>query len=177
MSAGPPRSRTSHGDGRWTPNDFAAFGEGSVIENTALIFRPEHISIGDGVYIGHNVIAKAYPGGELQIGDGTWIGEHTYLNSAGSLRVGRNVGIGIGVRIITSSHSEQGRDVPILHSPLEYAAVEIGDDSDIGVSSTILPGVRIGDGVQVAAGAVVAEDLPDYCVAAGVPARILRWRP
>ena len=177
MNGSTPRPRTSHGDGRWSSTDFAALGEGSIIEDTALIFRPEHIRIGDGVYIGHHVIAKAYPEGTLHIGDGTWIGEQTYLNSAGSLRIGRNVGIGIGVRIITSAHSEQGRDTPILHAALDYAAVEIGDDSDIGVSSTILPGVRIGRGVQVAAGAVVAEDLPDFCVAAGVPARLLRWRP
>jgi acetyltransferase-like isoleucine patch superfamily enzyme len=172
-----PRPRTSHGDGHWSPTDFAALGGGSIIESTALIFRPEHIRIGSNVYVGHHVIAKAYPGGELTIGDGTWIGEQTYLNSAGSLTVGRNVGIGIGVRIITSSHSEQGRELPILHAALEYASVEIGDDSDIGVSSTILPGVRIGRGVQVAAGAVVTGDLPDYCVAAGVPARVLRSRP
>lgn len=177
MTRPTPRPRTSHGNGQWSLTDFAALGDGSIIEDTALIFRMAYISIGANVYIGHHVILKAYPQSTLQIGDGTWIGEQTYLNSAGSLRVGRNVGIGIGVRIITSTHSEQGRDVPILHAPLAYAGVEIDDDSDIGVSSTILPGVRIGRGVQVAAGAVVAEDLPDYCVAAGVPARVLRWRP
>ncbi|PKW25280.1 acyltransferase [Phycicoccus duodecadis] len=177
MSTSPARARTSHGDGRWTTAAFARFGAGSFVEATALVFRPEHISLGDGVYLAHHVIAKAYPDGALEIGDGTWVGEQTYLNSAGGLRIGRNVGIGIGVRVITSSHTEQGRDVPILHSALRYAAVEIGDDSDLGVSSTILPGVRIGRGVQVAAGAVVAHDLPDHCVAAGVPARVLRTRP
>jgi acetyltransferase-like isoleucine patch superfamily enzyme len=176
VSTQAPRPRSSHGTGAWAPEQFAAWGEGTVIEQTALVFRPEHVHLGAGVYVGHTAILKAYPDGELVIGDGTWIGEQCYLNSAGGLRIGRNVGIGIGVRMITSAHGEEGRDVAILHSALDYAAIEIGDDSDIGVSATILPGVRIGRGVQVGAGAVVTTDLPDYAVAAGVPARVVRTR-
>ncbi len=171
-----PPLRSSHGDGRWTPADFGAWGEGTVVEETALVFRPGHVRLGVGVYVGHTAILKAYPEGELVVGDGSWIGEQCYLNSAGGLRIGFNVGVGIGVRMITSAHGEDGRDVPILHAQLTYAAIEIGDDSDIGVAATILPGVRIGRGVQVGAGAVVAVDLPDYAVAAGVPARVLRLR-
>jgi len=170
------RPRTSHGTGRWRREDFAAWGEGTTVEETALVFRPEHIRLGAGVYVGHGTVLKAYDGGDLEIGDGTWIGEHCYANSAGGLRLGRAVGVGIGVRIITSAHDEAGRDVPILHAPLRRAAVEIGDGADLGVSSTILPGVRIGQGVQVGAGSVVTEDLPDFAVAAGVPARVLRFR-
>jgi acetyltransferase-like isoleucine patch superfamily enzyme len=54
--------------------------------------------------------------------------------------------------------------------------VTIGNGSDLGVGCTVLPGVTIGRGVQVGAGAVVASDLPDYAVAAGVPARVIRFR-
>lgn len=50
----------------------------------------------------------------------------------------------------------------------------IGNDVWIGMGVTILNGVRIGDGVTIAAGAVVTKDVPDYCVVAGVPARIER---
>jgi 2,3,4,5-tetrahydropyridine-2-carboxylate N-succinyltransferase/tetrahydrodipicolinate N-acetyltransferase len=55
--------------------------------------------------------------------------------------------------------------------------VVIEDDSDLGVNSVILPGVRVGRGAVVGAGAVVTEDVPAYAVVAGVPARVLRMRP
>jgi acetyltransferase-like isoleucine patch superfamily enzyme len=77
---------------------------------------------------------------------------------------------------LTSYHGEAGRNVPILASPIELAEVIVEDDADLGVSCVILPGVRVGRGAQVGAGAVVAEDVPPYAVVAGVPARVLRER-
>ena len=85
------RPRTSHGSGRWRREDFAAWGEGTTVEETALVFRPEHVRLGSGVYVGHGAILKAYDGGELEVGDGTWIGEHCYANSAGGLRLGKRL--------------------------------------------------------------------------------------
>jgi acetyltransferase-like isoleucine patch superfamily enzyme len=55
--------------------------------------------------------------------------------------------------------------------------VVIEDDADLGVGAIVLPGVRIGRGAQVGAGAVVTKDVPDYAVVAGVPARVVRERP
>ena len=49
-------------------------------------------------------------------------------------------------------------------------------DSDLGVGAVILPGVRIGRGAQIGAGAVVTRDVPPFAVAAGNPARVLRFR-
>lgn len=169
--------RRSHGDGSWTPGDFAEFGGGSVLEEDVLVFRPGSIHLGADVYVGHQAVLKGYHQSRMRIGDGTWIGEQAYLNSAGGLTIGRDVGIGIGVRIITSSHAEQGRALPILHARLQMSQVSIGDGCDLGVSCVVLPGVSIGVGVQVGAGAVVTADLPDFAVAAGVPARVLRMRP
>lgn len=171
----PPR--LSHGDGRWTPHSFANLGSGSVLEASVLAFQPERIEIGDDVYVGHLTVLKGYHQGRFVIGDGTWIGEGCYLGAAGGLEIGADVGIGPGTRILTSAHVEEGLDVPILHSALAYRAVSIGADSDLGVGCTILPGVAIGRGVQVAAGAVVTDDLPDYAVAVGTPARVIRTRP
>jgi len=67
--------------------------------------------------------------------------------------------------------------VPILDAPVELAPVVIEDHVDLGVGCIVLPGVRIGRGAQIGAGAVVAGDVPAYAVAAGVPARVLRERP
>lgn len=169
--------RRTHGTGRWRPEDLAHLGQGTVLEDDVLVFHPEHVSIGDGAYVGHLAILKAYHRNELVIEDGAWLGEGVYLHAAGGIRIGRNVGIGAGVRIITSVHAEEGRKVPILHSRIEFAAVEIDDDADIGIGATILPGVRIGSGAIVGAGAVVTRDVAPFAVVAGVPARVIRMRP
>ena len=59
---------------------------------------------------------------------------------------------------------------------LQVEARLLGDDADLGVGSVILPGVHIGLGAQIGAGAVVASDVPPYAVVAGVPARLIRMR-
>ncbi|MFK7990713.1 MAG: DapH/DapD/GlmU-related protein [Sandaracinaceae bacterium] len=169
--------RTSHGSGRFSADDLAACGAGCVFEDGALVFHPDRVWLGDGVYLGHYAILKGYHAGELRVGDGTWIGQHCFLHAAGDLTIGRNVGIGPAVRVLTSTHQEAGRDTPILHAPLSFKPVSIEDDVDLGVGAIILPGVTVGRGAQVGAGAVVTKDVSPYAVVAGNPARVLRERP
>jgi acetyltransferase-like isoleucine patch superfamily enzyme len=171
-----PPVRLSHGTGAWKPEDLGRIGHGSVLEEDVLIFHAENVEIGDSVYVGHRAILKGYPSNKLVLGDGTWIGEQCFINAAGGLTVGSNVGIGPGVRIITSSHVEEGIQKPILHSRIAFAPVMIEDDADLGVAAVVLPGVIVGRGAQVGAGAVVNRNVPPYAVVAGVPARILRYR-
>ena len=169
--------RHTQGDGEVTPALLAACGEGTVLERGVLVFHPEHVFLGAGVYVGHQTILKGYHRNALHIGDGTWIGQQCFFHAAGGITLGRNVGIGPGVRILTSSHREAGRAIPILHAPLDFAPVTIADDADVGVGAIVMPGVSIGRGAQVGAGAVVTADVPDYAVVVGVPARTLRMRP
>ena len=167
----------SHGTGSFHPDDLASCGEGCVLEAGCLVFHPENVHLGRNVYVGHQTILKGYHVNRMEIGDETWIGQQCFFHSAGGLRIGARVGIGPGVRILTSRHAEAGRDTPILFSPIELAEVVIEDDADVGVGAIVLPGVTIGRGAQVGAGAVVSRDVPAYAVAAGVPARVLRERP
>jgi acetyltransferase-like isoleucine patch superfamily enzyme len=171
------RAFKSHGTGEFDRAAFHAIGENVVFERGVLVFHPERISIGDNVYVGHYAILKAYHLNEMIVGDDVWIGQQCFFHSAGGLVIESGVGIGPGVRILTSQHREEGWVKPILDSDLEFAAVRIGAGSDIGAGATILPGVTIGRGVQVGAGAVVVGDLPDFVIAAGVPARVIRERP
>jgi acetyltransferase-like isoleucine patch superfamily enzyme len=169
--------RTSHGTGHFTPSELAACGDGCVFEEGVRVFHPDRVWIGAHVYVGHDTILKGYHAGDLHIGDGTWIGQQCFFHAAGDLSIGSNVGIGPGVKIITSVHREAGRTTPILQAPIAFAPVLIEDDADLGVGAIVLPGVTIGRGAQIGAGAVVTRDVPPYAIAVGNPARVLRMRP
>ena len=151
-------------------------GKNVIFEDGVLVFHPENIEIGDDVYIGHYTILKGYYKNKMTIGSGTWIGQQCFFHSGGGLNIGANVGIGPGVKIITSAHELEHTDKPILKAPLNFAPVSIADNCDIGVNSVILPGVNIGKGVQIGAGSVVTKDLKDFAVAVGAPAKIIRSR-
>jgi acetyltransferase-like isoleucine patch superfamily enzyme len=167
----------SYGTGVFSLDDFASIGENVVIEDGALVLEAKHISIGSNVYIGHYAILRGYDRGELVIGNDTWIGQFCYINSAGGVEIGSRVGIGPAVKIMSSKHGEEGRDVPVLLCDLEFAQVVVEDDCDIGMGAIILPGVTVGKGSIVGAGAVVTKDVEPYSVVAGVPAKKIKERP
>jgi acetyltransferase-like isoleucine patch superfamily enzyme len=166
----------SHGCGSFDAGSFAAIGVNVVFEAGVMIFHAENIKLGKNIYIGHQTILKAYHKNLLEIGDNTWVGQQCFIHSAGGIAIGRNVGVGPGVKILSSYHEEEGIDVPIVASRLALAAVRIDDDCDLGIGAIVLPGVHIGKGAQVGAGAVVTTDISPYAVVAGVPARVLRVR-
>jgi acetyltransferase-like isoleucine patch superfamily enzyme len=170
------RQFSTHGGGEIDRQLFRKLGENVIFETGVLVFHADHIALGSNVYVGHYSILKGYYRGEMVIGDDVWIGQQVFFHSAGGLTIGDRVGVGPGVRIITSYHREEGWHKPILDSALEFAPVTIGSDSDLGVGSIVLPGVRIGQGVQIGAGAVVSTDIPDYTVAVGVPAKVISHR-
>jgi len=170
----PPKS---HGTGLFEPRQFAKFGNGVVIEPGVLVFHPENVALEDYVYIGHYTILKGYYKNQILIGEGTWIGQQCFLHGAGGLEIGKNVGIGPGVKIITSAHAEEWEDKPILHNPIEFAPVIIGDGADIGIGAMVLMGVTVGRGAQIGAGAVVTRNVPSFAICSGVPAKVVRMRP
>lgn len=167
----------SHGSGVFSPQDFAILGKNVIFEAGVMVFHPQNIRLGNNVYVGHQTILKGYHKNDMVIGENTWIGQQCFFHSAGGITIGRNVGIGPGVKILTSYHEEEGIEFSILTSRLAFSAVTIEDDCDLGVGTIVLPGVHIGRGVQVGAGAVVTKDIPAYAVVAGVPARVMRYRP
>ena len=166
----------SHGSGAFEPSDFQAIGDNVVFEPGVLVFHPETIRLGSNVYVGHNAILKGYYRGRIEIGDHSWIGQGCFLHGAGGISIGRTVGIGPMVKILTSTHADRNPHEPVMAQPLEFAPVAIGDGADVGVGCILLPGVTIGEGAIIGAGALVTSDIPPRCVAAGSPARVLRER-
>jgi acetyltransferase-like isoleucine patch superfamily enzyme len=86
------------------------------------------------------------------------------------------VGWGPGAKVLGSTHTGIPLDVPVIETDLEISTVRIGAWADIGTNAVVLPGVTVGRGSLVGAGAVVTTDVPPFAVVAGVPARFLRWR-
>ena len=135
----------------------------------------ETFEIGDGVFIGAQAYIQGRFDGTTVIGNHVWIGPQAYMD-ARDLVLEDYVGWGPGAKVLGSTHSGFPADVPIVQTDLEIKPVRIGAWADIGTNATILPGVSVGKGAIVGAGAVVTRDVPSYAIVAGVPARFLRWR-
>lgn len=110
--------------------------------------------------------------GELVLGEHTTINVGCILDNRGGLTVGSHVGIGIGVVFTTSSHKMDNPAVRAGAGRIE--PITVGDGAWIGTRSVILPGISVGEGAVVAAGAVVTKDVPAHTIVAGVPAKELR---
>lgn len=114
----------------------------------------------------------------LRVGIRTAINEFNSIRVSGSeISIGDNCLISQYVSIIGSNHGIK-RDMPMRDQvwDMRKAGVRIGNDVWIGTHAIILPGVTIGDGAIIAAGAVVTADVPAYAVVAGVPATLIRFR-
>jgi acetyltransferase-like isoleucine patch superfamily enzyme len=151
------------------------FGHGVSIGCGALAKHVETFEIGDGVFIGEHSFIQGRLDGRCEIGSHAWIGPLSYLD-ARDLVIEEYVGWGPGAKVLGSDHTGIPVDEPIIRTDLEIKPVRIGAWSDIGTNAVILPGVTVGKGAIVGAGAVVTRDVPPFAVVAGVPARLLRWR-
>ena len=159
-----------------TQGSLAACGERTAIHPSAVIVEPESVRFGSDVTIEPLAVLMGSAEGWLEVGDGSLIGPHAYLQGLGGLRIGRQVGVGAGALMLTAVHAETPPGAPIGEAPLRYGTIEIGDGCDIGVGAILLPGTRLEPGIQVGAGAVVRGEHPAGGVIAGVPARRLRER-
>jgi len=166
----------SHGTGEFKLKDFCTLGKNVIFEKGVLVFHPKNIKIGNNVYIGHYSILKGYYKNTMVIGDHTWIGQQCFLHSAGGIRIGKAVGIGPKVTILTSQHFSEHIELPVHFAPLDFGEVILGDGCDIGAGAIILPGIKIGEGAIIGAGSVVTKDIPPYLIAAGVPAKVIKKR-
>jgi acetyltransferase-like isoleucine patch superfamily enzyme len=176
MKINPIKNYKSHGSGYFSLSDFKHAGENIILEKGVLVFHPENITVESNVYVGHNAILKGYYKNEMIIGEHTWIGQNCFFHSAGGIKIGKAVGIGPYVKILTSAHKDDNTDIPILFHDIELKEVIIEDSADIGVGSIILPGVTIGEGSVIGAGSVVTKDIPPFSVAVGNPCKVIRDR-
>lgn len=162
---------------------FGRFGRGSIIcFPTNTVFNERYIHIGDGTMIGPQVTLSAgmTPGQVclservITIGDRCLIGKGSGVVGHFSITLGNDVWTGHHVYITDQNHGYEDVTVPISQQTMPERPVSIGDGSWIGYGTVILPGATIGRHVTVGANSVVSGELPDYCVAAGNPARVIK---
>jgi maltose O-acetyltransferase len=109
------------------------------------------------------------------IGDGAFVGEDLIVvdepEDRNEVIIGLRVAIAPRVTLVVSSRPQLSQIGPYVRSA--HGRIIIGDDAWLGTGCIVLPGVRIGNGAVVGAGAVVTRDVPDYAVVAGIPARLM----
>ena len=135
-----------------TQGSLAACGERTAIHPSAVMVEPESVRLGSDVTIEPLAVLMGSAEGWLEVGDGSLIGPHAYLQGLGGLRIGRPVGVGAGALMLTAVHAETPPGAPIGEAPLRYGTIEIGDGCDIGVGAILLPGTRLEPGIQVGGG-------------------------
>jgi len=162
---------------------FGKFGAGSIILFPfTTIFNERYIHIGQGTMIGEHVALSAgmVPGQQcltdpvVKIGDRCLIGRGSGIVGHLSIDIGDDVWTGHHVYITDQSHGYEDVQRPISLQSQPERPVSIGSGSWLGHGVVVLPGSRIGKNVAVGANSVVTGDLPDFCVAVGAPARVIR---
>jgi len=130
-------------------------GKRTRIGKRFVFVTGENIFLGKNVYIGNDVGLQASDK-SITIGDYTMIANGTYIT--------------------TVEHGMEHNNIPMLLQPNKTETVTIGPDVWIGAKAVILPGVKIGKGAVIGAGAVVTKDIPEYAIAVGIPAKVIRLR-
>lgn len=172
--------RHMHGDDRlnallrtaiWTAA-ARTVGAGLRVGSGAGFLHLDTCSFGEGVFIGAQSYLQGRFDGTCVIGDRVWIGPQSYFD-ARHLVIEECVGWGPGAKVLGSTHTAVPIDVPIIETELVIKPVTIEAWADIGTGAIILPGVTVGRGSLVGAGAVVTHDVPPLAIVAGVPARMI----
>ena len=148
-------------------------GRGSKIYHSVRMDTPPY----RGFSLGRHSVVESFccinnAVGDVIIGDYTRIGIHNTI--IGPVTIGSHVNLAQGITVTALNHNFNDTGRRIDEQGVSTQAVTIGDDVWVGANAVVLPGVTIGRHCIVAAGAVVTKDVPDGCVVAGIPAKIIK---
>lgn len=162
-------------------SQFVGVNKNYYIDNSADIRGIENMMFGNNVIVDKDCwinIVERRAGDEIliKIGDNSHIGRRTTISAANKIEIGKNVIFGPNVLISDHNHEYKNIDIPISNQGIDSSknVLIIGDDSWIGTNSVIIGNVKIGKHSVVAANSVVLKDIPDYCMAAGNPAKVIK---
>ena len=157
-----------------------------VIAYKALRIKgTENISIGQHVQIGKGIQLTAWSMAKqgsdvpmITIGDHCTIRENSHITSSNRISIGNNLLTGTNVLITDNSHGQSNREhmsLPFTERPIySKGPVHIGNNVWLGNNVCVMPNVTIGDSAVIGANSVVTHNIPPYCVAAGIPAKVIK---
>lgn len=150
-------------------------GQGVYIGKNSSLKGKKHITLENAVTI--RPYAQIWSGGgTVRIGQGSEIGERCRISIANSLNMGQKVLLSPNVYITDCDHEYRNLKVPVIDQGIvqKEQTVTIGDGSYIGINAVIVGNVKIGKHCVIGANSVVTKDVPDYCVAVGSPAKVIK---
>jgi acetyltransferase-like isoleucine patch superfamily enzyme len=156
-----------------------------TLDRRTVLMNPRRVEIGEGFCALWNLRLEAYAEFEgvafdprIIIGDGVTFSSDCHVGCIDKVRIGDRVLLASGVFISDHAHGDSSWEsmnlAPTRRRLTSKGPVEIGDDVWIGENAVILSGVRIGKGAIIGANSVVNRDVPDYAVAAGAPAKVIK---
>ena len=157
---------------------FGHFGAGSILHKPTWVYNAHLMSIGDHALIlsGASLSVEGPPGQDgpkLTIGDRVGIRPSCTISASESVVIGDDVIIGSFTSIVDSDHTFDLGRPNVMHNPSRTGPIRIGRGTWLAERVAVLRGVTIGRCCMVGANSVVREDLPDYSIAVGVPARVV----
>lgn len=165
----------------WHKKHFGYLGAGARISSPVLqISHPENISIGENSQILSYARIQTYPElmekpGRIVIGKGCFLCYFLTILGGADVTIGDGVLMASHVLICSESHGvDPTSELPYMSQPLKCAPITIGDGTWIGEKACILSGVSIGKKCIIGAGAIVTKSIPDYSMAVGNPARVIK---
>ncbi len=133
------------------------------------------IELSENVQLREYTYLHAY-GGYIYLGKNSSVGPYSLIYGNGGITIGDNCMIANHCSIVAFNHNFEKVDQPMIVQGMSTKGIVIGNDVWIGAHVSILDGVKVGNGVILAAGSVVTKDIEDYAIAMGAPARVVRLR-
>lgn len=156
---------------------FRKFDNSALLIKPLKIDNPKSISVGRKTYIGHCAWLMGSPSGDkttLAIGDHVQIGHFSHIVALDSVKLENSVLLADKVFISDCTHRYEDIQVPVLEQGVKtLKPVTIGEGSWLGENACVC-GVSIGKHCVIGANSVVTKDIPDYCVAVGSPAKVIK---
>lgn len=158
---------------------LGGFGKGSQLLSVNSIEFPKNIFIGSNVLIRKFAWLAANPltgnkNCKLIIGDGTYIGNYAHFYATSKIEIAKKVIIADRVYISDNSHGYKNINLPVIDQPItQLQEVLIDEGAWLGENVCIV-GASVGKNSVIGANSVVTKNIPDYCIAVGMPAKIIK---
>lgn len=161
------------------PFQFKHFGKKSRIDKPLRIEGKQFIEIEDHVYVQPYTWLACQPltccnNPTLKLGEGTVVGNFNHIYATQSIVIENYVLTADKVYISDNLHGYDNPEIPIVQQPIkQIGEVRIGEGSWLGENVCVI-GASVGKHCTIGANSVVTHDIPDYCVAVGAPARVIK---